>query len=169
MYIYALYNTKMIQISRPFFYGHFSLLSAQKWPFFQHYQLLEEGELFQIISRVDENVHKYISINCIQHKGIFLVYMFLGTNPPPPTQNGEIELRHYSCSILDRGKRKYIMRFEIRYFLLEIGLSPWGLTQPQEKKYLILNLIISFHFLTEWWRTHSRTGLMSGHSAPQMT
>ena len=136
MYIYALYNTKMIQISRPFFYGHFSLLSAQKWPFFQHYQLLEEGELFQIISRVDENVHKYISINCIQHKGIFLVYMFLGTKPPPPppppppTQNGAIELRRYSCSILDRGKRKYIMRFEIRYFLLEIGLSPSHLTYP---------------------------------------
>ena len=32
-----------------------------------------------------------------------------------------------------RGKRKYIMRFEIRYFFLEIGLSPSGLTQPQEK------------------------------------
>ena len=32
-----------------------------------------------------------------------------------------------------RGKQKYIMRFEIRYFFLEIGLSPSGLTQPQEK------------------------------------
>ena len=32
-----------------------------------------------------------------------------------------------------RGKRKYVMRFEIRYFFLEIGLSPSGLTQSQEK------------------------------------
>ena len=32
-----------------------------------------------------------------------------------------------------RGKRKYIMRFEIRYFFLDIELSPSGLTQPQEK------------------------------------
>ena len=49
-----------------------------------------------------------------------------------------------------RGKRKNIMRFEIRYFFLEVGLS----------------LIISFHFLTEWWRTHLRTGLMSGPHCP---
>ena len=33
----------------------------------------------------------------------------------------------------DRGKRKYIMRFEIRYFFVEIGLSPKGLTPSQEK------------------------------------
>ena len=32
-----------------------------------------------------------------------------------------------------RGKQKYIMRFEIRYFFLEIGLSPKGLTQSEEK------------------------------------
>ena len=30
-------------------------------------------------------------------------------------------LRRYSCSTLARGKRKHIMRFEIRYFFLEIG------------------------------------------------
>ena len=42
-------------------------------------------------------------------------------------------LRRYSCSTLARGKRKHIMRFEIRYFFLEIGLSPKGLTQSQEK------------------------------------
>ena len=63
--------------------------------------------------------------------GNFLVYMFLGS--PPPPQICAIELRRYSCSTLARGKRKHIMRFEIRYFFLEIGLSPSGLTQPQEK------------------------------------
>ena len=43
----------------------------------------------------------------------------------------------YSCALRTqaRGKRKYIMRFEIRYFFLEIGL--------------ISNLITYFHFLTE--------------------
>ena len=35
-------------------------------------------------------------------------------------------------------KWKDIMRIEIRYFFLEIS-----------------NLIIYFHFLTEWWSTHS--------------
>ena len=37
-------------------------------------------------------------------------------------------VRHHSIR-----KWKYIMRFEIRYFFLEIGLSPSGLTQSQEK------------------------------------
>ena len=31
------------------------------------------------------------------------------------------------------GNRKYIIRFEIRYFFLEIVLSPSDLTQSQEK------------------------------------
>ena len=31
----------------------------------------------------------------------------------------------------------------------------FGLNPISRKKYLISNLIISFHFLTEWWRTHS--------------
>ena len=35
------------------------------------------------------------------------------------------------------GKRKYIVRFEIIYF------------------YIISNLTLYFHCLTEWWRTHS--------------
>ena len=47
--------------------------------------------------------------------------MFLGS--PPPPQICAIELRRYSCSTLARGKRKHIMRFEIRYFFLEVGLS----------------------------------------------
>ena len=41
-----------------------------------------------------------------------------------------------------RGKRKNIMRFEIRYFFLEVGLSSKVLTQ----KCLISNLIICFRF-----------------------
>ena len=41
----------------------------------------------------------------------------------PPPQICAIELRRYSCSTLARGKRKHIMRFEIRYFFLEIGLQ----------------------------------------------
>ena len=61
--------------------------------------------------------------------GNFLEYVFLA---PPPPQFCAIELRRYSCSTLARGKRKHIMRFEIRYFYLQIGLSP-GLTQSKEK------------------------------------
>ena len=37
-------------------------------------------------------------------------------------------VRHHSVR-----KWKYVMRFEIRYFFLEVGLSPKGLTQSQEK------------------------------------
>ena len=43
-----------------------------------------------------------------------------GSEGPTLGQN----VRFESCSMLDRGKRKHIMRFEIRYFLLEVGLSP---------------------------------------------
>ena len=111
-------------------------------------------------------------------------------------------MRHHSIR-----KWKDIMRFEIRYFFLEVELS-----QPQKflsrkipatllegvcgyfsirvshkrhsmfrisyidmyclctvikpvwlnprRKYLISNLIISFHFLTEWWRTNSNVCLL---------
>ena len=38
------------------------------------------------------------------------------------------------------------MRFEIRYFFLEFGLSPKGLTQSQEKKDIISNLVYTFAF-----------------------
>ena len=44
--------------------------------------------------------------------------------------------------MLARGKLKYVMRFEIRYFFLE-------------KKYLISNLITYFHFLTEGILAHA--------------
>ena len=53
-------------------------------------------------------------------------------------------------------------------FLREVRISGWGSGGPtlgqyvstcatilKKKKYLISNLIIYFHFLTEWWRTHS--------------
>ena len=38
------------------------------------------------------------------------------------------------------------MRFEIRYFFFEIGLSPSGLTQFQEKECLVSDLILYFRF-----------------------
>ena len=48
-------------------------------------------------------------------------------------------MRHHSVR-----KWKYIMRFEIRYFFLEI--KPEGLNPISRKKHLISNLIIYFHF-----------------------
>ena len=42
---------------------------------------------------------------------------------------------HYIVTHASRGKPKYIVRFEIMYFFLELGLSPKGLTQAQEKVY----------------------------------
>ena len=46
-----------------------------------------------------------------------------------PTLGEYVEcVRHHSVR-----KWKYIMRFEIRHFFLEIGLSPSDLTHSQEK------------------------------------
>ena len=47
------------------------------------------------------------------------------------------------------------VRFEIIYYFLKIVVKHKGLNPISRKKYLISNLIIYFHFLTEWWRTHS--------------
>ena len=46
-------------------------------------------------------------------------------------------------------KWKYIMRFEIRYFFLWIGLSPKGLTKSQEKSFKFQTSLytITFHGL----------------------
>ena len=47
-------------------------------------------------------------------------------------------------------KWKDIMRFEIRYFFLEVGLSPKGLTQTQEKSISFQTSLYAFavHGLT---------------------
>ena len=78
--------------------------------------------------------------------GDFPIKGFWTPPPPPPPPPSEkcaklkyMYIHKYSSArtvywrTQARGKRKYIMRFEIRYFFLEIGLSPSGLTQPQEK------------------------------------
>ena len=103
------------------------------------------------------------NVDCRIRVGNFPIRI-LGPPTHPPLENKQnsnsgaciVQLRMQA-----RGKRKY-MRFEIRYFFLEIGLSPSGLPNLK-KKYLISNLIIYFHFLTEWWRTHSNV------LAPQLT
>ena len=64
-------------------------------------------------------------------------------------------VRHHSVR-----KWKDIMRFEIRYFFLEIGLSPKGLTQFQEKKDIILNLAICFRFPRACVRNYTMRALL---------
>ena len=50
----------------------------------------------------------------------------------------------YSLSTLARGKRKYVMRFEIRYFFLEIGLRPRA---SMLKPYSVYYYLSFTHFL----------------------
>ena len=68
---------------------------------------------------------------CENLMGNFLTEAGLGI-PPPPPQKVANRICLYSCSMLARGKQKHIMRFEIWYFFLEIGLRSSGLTQSQE-------------------------------------
>ena len=123
-----------------------------------------------------QNLRRAPHENCIQTQikdmGWYIFILFIWPHPcyclfsprpftpSYPPQICTIEFRRYCCSTQARGKRKHIMRFEIRY-------SFWDWINPiSRKKYLVSNLITSFHFLMEWWRTHWRTGLMSDPHYP---
>ena len=95
------------------------------------------------------------SINMDQHEDIFstvahtLMYCCTHSNILFHALYNGARTIYWSMQAL--GKQKYIMRLEIRYFFLEIRLSP----SISRKKYLISNLIIYFHFQTELSHMHS--------------
>ena len=86
-------------------------------------------------------VGKFLEVVQIKYQAVtgFWHFPSIHVLGSPLHQKVAIEFRLYSSAHIvylrtqARGKRKHIMRFEIRYFFLEVGLSPLGLTQPQEK------------------------------------
>ena len=59
-------------------------------------------------------------------------------------------------------KRKYIMRFEIRYFFSWDWVKPEGLNLISRRKYLIQNLIIYFRFPRACVRNYTMRVLLYG-------
>ena len=102
-------------------------------------------------------------VNFIPNLGLSHLRIF---DPPPPSKSV-------------RNSNTILLLVQIYCnFLKEVRLGVWGTEGPtaptlgrhvsacatilrfrallySRKKYLISNLIINFHFLTEWWRTHS--------------